>query len=73
MIDYDDLKELEDPSDVRDIKDRVDAKVQEIKKDLQDILLYLFLKIICIKGTSDAYKSITLYFILIVLFISLSL
>ena len=37
VIDYDDLKELE-PSDVRDIKDRVDAKVQEIKKDLQDII-----------------------------------
>ena len=37
VIDYDDLKELE-LSDVRDIKDRVDAKVQEIKKDLQDII-----------------------------------
>jgi nicotinic acid mononucleotide adenylyltransferase/predicted nucleotidyltransferase len=37
VIDYDDLKELE-PSDVRDIKDRVNAKVQEIKKDLQDII-----------------------------------
>ena len=28
VIDYDDLKELE-PSDVRDIKDRVDAKVRD--------------------------------------------
>ena len=34
VIDYDDLTELE-PRDVRDIKDRIESKVQEIKKDLQ--------------------------------------
>ena len=37
VIDYDDLTELE-PRDVRDIKDRIENKVQEIKKDLQDII-----------------------------------
>ena len=37
VIDYDDLTELE-PRDVRDIKDRIESKVQEIKKDLQDII-----------------------------------
>ena len=37
VIDYDDLTELE-PRDVRDIKDRIESKVEEIKKDLQDII-----------------------------------
>ena len=37
VIDYDDLTELE-PRDVKDIKDRIESKVQEIKKDLQDII-----------------------------------
>ena len=37
VIDYDDLTELE-PRDVKDIKDRIESKVQEIKKDLEDII-----------------------------------
>ena len=37
VIDYDDLTELE-PRDVKDIKDRIESKVEEIKKDLQDII-----------------------------------
>mgnify|MGYP000477430752 CR=1 FL=1 len=32
-----DLTELE-PRDVKDIKDRIESKVEEIKKDLQDII-----------------------------------
>ena len=37
VIDYDDLTALE-PRDVKDITDRIESQVQEIKKDLQDII-----------------------------------